>query len=302
MSASLSNRQAPNHTSVPSVDQGYAQSIQLTRARARNFYYAFVTLPPQARRAICALYAYCRRLDDIADGEGAAEEKLKQIEQFENGFNQALSGRPPSSLFASIAHAVQHYNIPKKHLQDVATGVKRDLVVTRYQTFDELKEYCYLVASSVGLACLEIFGYRNEKAHRSAVDLGIAMQLTNVLRDVREDAIRDRIYLPREDLSRFRISDRALLEGRAPEGFEEMMAFQISRARRYYDSASKLFQWLPRRSRPCPMVLHGVYSRLLSRIETDPSAVFRRRVALTSTYKAMLAAGLWFRGLLWPLP
>lgn len=285
--------------SAPLLEGAYAECVAITRERARNFYSAFVTLPLPARQAICAVYAYCRRLDDIADEQGTLDAKASALGRERERLRSALQGDAPDPVYAALGDAVRRYSIPEIHLHEVLEGVEQDLSKVRYGTFAELERYCHLVASAVGLACLEIFGYRKSEARRSAADLGIAMQLTNVLRDVEEDAENGRIYLPLEDLAKFEVSEDEILNKVYSERFRRLMAFEAERAKRYYESATRLFRHLPRRSRPCPMVLMGVYRKVLRGIEGREYRVFGHRVALSSAEKARAAAWLWMKGLLW---
>jgi len=282
-----------------SLQQAYARCVEITRTQARNFYGAFLTLPPPARLAICAVYAYCRRLDDIADGADSLAVKESLLDKERLALRSALDGQAPDLVYAALADAVRRYSIPEAHLFEIEEGVRQDLVKARYQTIEELERYCYLVASAVGLACLAIFGYRDPAAKRAAVDLGLAMQLTNILRDVEEDADRGRIYLPLDDLEAFGVTEQDILNKQYSERFKRLMAFECERAKAYYASATILFRQLPRRSRPCPMVLMGVYRSLLRRIEASDYNVFGRRIALSGTHKAVAAAWLWVKGLAW---
>lgn len=280
----------------------YDHCVALTQARARNFYYAFLTLPRTGREAICAVYAYCRLLDDVADGSLPRNEKELALAGIREELHSALAGRARSPVFIALADTVHRYGIAVENLLEVAKGVEQDLDVSRYHTFDELREYCYLVASSVGLACLEVFGYDSPEARDAAVDLGIAMQLTNVVRDVAEDASDDRIYLPQDDLRAFGVDELDVLAGRRTPALTKMLAFQGERAKEYYGRAQSLFKYLPRRSRPCPMVLYGVYRSLLDQIERNGYDVFSRRATLGKGRRAQIALTLWIRGLLWKSP
>jgi phytoene synthase len=193
-------------------------------------------------------------------------------------------------VFQALGHAIETYGIPHEYFYDLVRGVTTDLTVQRYSTFDELKEYCYLVASIVGLISIEIFGYGGgDKARRHAADLGIALQLTNILRDIQEDAARDRIYLPLEELDAFGYSAEELFAGRVTPGFRRLLAFNIERARQYYEEGRKLLPFLPRRARACVGVMAGIYSSILDDIQRDPAVVFQRRVSLSTGQKLVLA-------------
>ncbi len=288
--------------SLPDITESYEHCVAITQARARNFYFAFLTLPKAGRDAICAVYAFCRLLDDIADGPMPRAQKQAAIAAARTDLSDALAGRARTPVYIALADAVRRYSISERHLLEVAQGVEQDLHVTRYRTFTELREYCYLVASSVGLACLEVFGYHSPEARDAAVDLGIAMQLTNVVRDVAEDAAENRIYLPQDDLNAFGVGEDEILAGRPTPALTRMLAFQGERAKEYYGRARALFKHLPRRSRPCPMVLFGVYRTLLEQIERNGYDVFTRRATLAKSRRAQIALALWIRGLLWKSP
>jgi phytoene synthase len=193
-------------------------------------------------------------------------------------------------VFLALADAVRRHGIPHEYFYRLIEGVEADLTVRRYATFEDLKRYCYLVASVVGLISIEVFGYRGgEEARRHAEDLGIALQLTNILRDLQEDLQRDRIYLPRDELARFGYPEDDLRAGRSSEAFRALMAFQVDRARAYYESGRRLFPYLPRRARACVGVMAGIYSRILSDIEREPESVLRKRVSLSAPQKLALA-------------
>lgn len=280
-----------------SVRAGYEACVDITRARARNFYVAFLTLPAPSRRAICAVYAYCRLLDDIADGPLPRNVKAQKLDEVRRELDLGLAGGSDSPTFIALAHAVETFGIPVEHLLEVAQGVEQDLDVHRYETFEDLRGYCHLVASAVGLACLEVFGYHSDEARPAAAALGIAMQLTNVIRDVAEDAAEGRIYLPREDLHRFGVREEDVLAQRSTPQLTRLLAFEAERAKTYYAQAQTLFQHLPRRSRPCPMVLFGVYRAILDQIERTGYDVFKHRASLSKARRAHIALSFWIRGL-----
>ncbi len=193
-------------------------------------------------------------------------------------------------MFTALNDAFDTCGIRPEHLYGLIEGVERDLTVRRYATFEELREYCYLVASTVGLISIEVFGYRGgETARGHASDLGIALQLTNILRDIQEDAARGRIYLPQDELARFDYSEEELLSGRVTPAFGRLLAYQAGRTRQYYAQGRGLLPYLPRRARACVGVMAGIYSRILDDIEREPEAVFRRRVGLSTGQKLALA-------------
>ena len=181
----------------------YEHCRRITKERAKNFYYAFVTLPAPKRRAIYAVYTFCRKCDDIADGEMPLDSKLHLLAEQRERLEKCYQENSDEQAFIALQHAVINYGIPKDYLDEVIKGVEMDLTWQRYPSFDDLRLYCYRVASVIGLICLEIFEYRDPVAKIHAEDLGLAMQLTNILRDVREDLGRGRIYLPQQELKRF---------------------------------------------------------------------------------------------------
>jgi phytoene synthase len=194
-------------------------------------------------------------------------------------------------VFTALKHSVDTFAIPQEHFYGLIEGVEIDLTRRRFQTFEELRRYCHLVASTVGLISIEIFGYDGgEVARRHAADLGIALQLTNILRDVREDLARDRVYLPQEELAAFGYDEEELFMGKATSGFRRLLAFQIERARQYYAEGLLLLPYLPRRARACVRVMAGIYSSILKDIERRPEGVFQRRVSLNTGQKLALAS------------
>ena len=274
------------------LDMAYDHCQRVAKTEAKNFYYAFRTLPYAKRRAIYAVYAFCRHCDDVADEELPLEDKRRLLSQTRDRLhNSALAHDAP--VFIALESAIADFGIPRRYLEDVIRGVETDLSVSRFQTFDDLRDYCYLVASTVGLICIEIFGYDDPAAVEYAVDLGLAMQLTNIMRDIKEDADRGRIYLPLDDIARFGYSERDLMAGLNNENFRALMDFQAARARRYFDSGAKLFPLLSRESRACAAVLHRLYSRILDRMEETGYDVFQRRIGLSAGEKMLLVARLW---------
>ncbi len=263
-----------------------------THAKAKNFYWAFITLPGMKRAAIYAIYALLRRWDDLIDSAAPVEEKHLELEEQRELLRMLYAMDPDlhhDPLLLAVGDAVRRYRIPRHYFEEVLAGIELDLQKRRYRTFPELWEYCYGVAGAVGLISLEIFGYCDPKAKDHAVELGIAMQLTNILRDIREDLARDRIYLPQEELERFGYSEAELRGGIINDSFRELMAFEVARARGYFARARRLLAYLPRRSRPCPAVLAGIYERLLDRIEARGYDVFAGRISLSPWEKLWTA-------------
>ncbi|MFQ6117167.1 MAG: phytoene/squalene synthase family protein [Candidatus Bipolaricaulia bacterium] len=271
-----------------------------TRRAARNFYWAFITLPRGRREAIYAVYSLFRRWDDIADSASSPVEKRRALEEqreiirmlyHEDLHTCTLAHLDDDPVLLAVSDVIGRYQIPRRYFEDVLAGIELDLHKRRYRTFEELREYCYGVASAVGLISLEIFGYRDPVAREYAIDLGIAMQLTNILRDIKEDLERDRVYLPLEELERFGYSKEELQKQVVNDNFRELMRGQVARAREYFAWGHRLLRYLPLRSRPCPAVLAGLYRHILDKIEARGYDVFNDRISLTSREK--LATLLW---------
>ena len=196
-----------------SLEADYERCAQITRRSRSSFYYAFILLPPERRRALHAVYAFCRFIDDIADDESIREPALL-LKRWREELDRVYAGTPTRALSRALADSAQRFNIPRELFEEIIAGVEMDLSRKRYQSWQELEPYCYRVASALGLICIEIFGYRNPSAKSYAENLGLALQLTNILRDVREDAERGRIYIPLEDLERFKVREEEILGGR----------------------------------------------------------------------------------------
>ena len=278
---------------APSLEESYAYCTNLTRSRARNFYYAFITLPKEKRKAIYAAYAFCRLSDDYSDEEIPVDEKAALLSGLHDLVDKAFSGTPDSEVFVALMDASERYGIPKDYFHEIIKGVEMDLEINRYADFDELYQYCYRVASVVGLVCIEIFEYTDPRALEYATDMGIAMQLTNILRDIEEDCGRGRVYLPQDELARHGVTEESLQAGETGPEFRAMMAEQVGRARGYFERSAALLPLLKPRSRLCPAVLRALYSAVLDRIEARNYDVFGERVALSSREKLAITAKVW---------
>ena len=284
------------------LDLAYDHCGRIARSEAKNFYYAFRTLPSAKRRAIYALYAFCRMCDDAADEERPADDKRRLLQSIRLKLEQSRNGGPPGLVFTALRDAIDRFGIPLQHLEAIIDGVELDLTKTRYESFEDLRRYCYGVASAVGLVCIEVFGYTDPRASEHAIDLGLAMQLTNIMRDLKEDAERGRIYLPLDEMASFGYTESELMSGETNGAFRSLMGFQVERARRYFESGRRLLPLLPAQSRACPAVLLGFYSAILDRIEASGFDVYRRRVRLSSTEKLLLLARLWATSLISSTP
>jgi len=272
------------------LTNAYSYCQALTKREAKNFYYGFLLLPKEQRQAIYAAYAFARQCDDIVDEDLPYQEKVSRLIAFRQDLDGCLDGAPTGPIFTALGHAVSTFAIPHQYLYQLIEGVETDLTVHRYATFDDLRRYCYLVASTIGLISIELFGYQGgQRARDYAVDLGIALQLTNILRDIQEDVGRDRVYIPQDEIARFGYSEEALFAGLENRAFEELLAHQVVRARQYYERGRKLLPLLPKRAHACVGVMAGIYSRILDDIERRPAAVFHERIGLNTSQKLMLA-------------
>jgi 15-cis-phytoene synthase len=276
----------------------YAVCRGIARKEAKNFYYAFLALPRAKRNAICAVYAFMRHADDLSDDESKphAQRRL-ELDEWLAQWHAAQRGEATlDPVFIALRDTAQRFSIPAELLDQLVAGTTMDLDLEAapgrldtYETFAELYRYCYLVASVVGLVCIRIFGYSDRAAEKLAEETGIAFQLTNILRDVREDASRGRVYLPIEDLSRFGTSAEELATVNCGSAIKqqhrELLQFEASRAHQYYKSAQKMLPLLSPDSRPAMWVLVAIYSRLLDLMEADNFDVFSTRIKVPTHEK-----------------
>jgi phytoene synthase len=296
---------APSAASPVQLEAAYAECRAIARREAKNFYYAFVALPEPRRNAICAIYAFMRQADDLADDESVAmDERRARLDTWLAAWHAAsVGGFTRDAVFLAVRDATARYSIPLSLLDELVAGVTMDLDSATsdepdtYATFADLYRYCYLVASVVGLVCIRIFGYTDPRAEKLAEETGIAFQLTNILRDVAEDAGRNRVYLPLEDLETHGVTLDSLLHraaGAAPDANERALLKDIgSRAEKYYASAQALMPLIDKESRPALGVLVEIYHALLKRIEAADFDVFSQRTSVPTLKKlAILAAGL----------
>jgi phytoene synthase len=278
---------------APEVASAYAFCTALARARARNFYYAFLLLPAEMRRAIHAVYAFCRYSDDYSDEDLPLAEKQRLLAGYRTRLRACFAGRPDNFVFVALKDTADRYQLPLQYFEELLDGVEMDLIVSRYATWADLERYCYLVAGVVGLICVEIFGYRDPRARTLGVQLGLAMQMTNILRDLQEDIGRDRVYLPQEDLARFGYSEEDLRRGIDNAAFRALMAFEIERTRALFARGRQLIPLVSPRARVCPAALASIYGTILDQIAADPGRVLCERVGLSGWAKMRLTLGSW---------
>lgn len=274
---------------TPSLARSYAYCDQLARREAGNFYHGFRLLPRGQRLAMSALYAFLRIADDRSDEAGSVQHKRRLLADWRSGLDDALAGKYSHRLHEALHHAVKTFHIPRRYLEDVLDGVEMDLEPVAYATFADLRVYCYRVASAVGLACIHIWGFADERAKIHAEEAGIAFQLTNILRDLGEDAARGRVYLPREDLDRFGYGVADLGNGVRDERFRALMRFEAERAKHFYDAAQPLVPLLEPPGRAVFLVMSRTYHGLLDAIEKRDYDVFSRRVSVSSWRKMFFA-------------
>jgi len=269
---------------VNATEWGYAYCQALTRREAANFYYGIRLLPKDRRGALCAIYALARRVDDIGDGRAAPEEKLRRLDQ-ERRRLDSIETAYDDPVLVALADAVARYPIPVDAFKEVIDGVEMDVVGTQYERFADLLPYCRRVAGAIGRLSLGVFETQErETASVYADDLGVAFQLTNILRDIREDLARGRVYLPAEDLERFGCD----LE-HPDASVDELIRFEADRAKAWFESGLRLLPLLDRQSAACVSAMAGIYRRLLSRIERRPELVLRGRVSLPTWEKGWVA-------------
>jgi 15-cis-phytoene synthase len=267
----------------------YLHCQEITRNRARNFYYGFRLLDRTRLQSLCAIYAFMRHCDDLSDEGGPAEAAHAALEAWRHELNEALAGRfGPNPLWPAFRHTVERYRIPFRYFHDMIDGVSSDLARSRIETFDELYRYCYQVASVAGLSLIHICGFEGAEALRLAEKCGVAFQLTNILRDVREDAQHGRVYLPAEDMERFSVPAELLRDGKETAEFRSLMQFEAGRARRYYAESRPLIGMVSPSTRRSLWALIEIYSRLLDRIRSENYAVLSRRIRLSAAEKSWI--------------
>ncbi|HMU53921.1 MAG TPA: presqualene diphosphate synthase HpnD [Nitrospira sp.] len=280
------------------VKEAQAYCTDLTKKSGSNFYYSFLFLPKARRNAMYTIYAFCKGVDSAVDEPPAGSDPKEELRRWRAELDAAYEGTPTWPLMISLAHHVRQLSIPKVYFEELIKGVEMDLSTSRYATFDELSLYCYRVASVVGLMCLHVFGPTSPHAQDYAVDLGMAFQLTNILRDLGADAEQGRIYLPQEDLARFGYTESDVLARTPNAKFRDLIDYEAARARSYYAKAQASLDGLPssdRRALTVAEIMRAIYSEILRRIEQGDHAVFGPRVRLTTSERLRLAAGVWLR-------
>ncbi|HEV3305587.1 MAG TPA: phytoene/squalene synthase family protein [Candidatus Sulfotelmatobacter sp.] len=285
------------------LHMAYSVCRGITRANAKNFYYAFLVLPKRKRQALCAVYAFMRRCDDIADDPTLAlEERRQKLDTWLDALHRVQQGQPSDDpILLALNDAQRRYTIPAGLLDELAMGTAMDVVdpiaepqapasatphlTVQYKTFEDLKVYCYRVASVVGLVCIHIFGYRDPAAEPLAEQCGLAFQLTNIIRDVKEDAAMGRVYLPEEDLAKFGLSAPDLLAAPDAARFRPLLVLEADRAREGYEAGDQLIPYISEDSQPALFVLVNIYRKLLEKISERQYDVFSGKITLTVSEK-----------------
>ena len=277
---------------TPTIEQAYQVCEEITRTRARNFYYGIRLLPPPKRQALCALYALSRRIDDIGDEEAPSEEKLSALSALRAQLANIDASVDP--VLVAVRDAARRYPVPMPAFEELIDGVEMDVTGRTYETFDELVIYCRCVAGTVGRLCLGVFGSRPDpRAAQWADTLGIALQQTNILRDIREDLNAGRVYLPQRELDAFGVELTLDERGDLVDkdgGLAAVIAACAQRARVWYAEGLQLVPLLDRRSAACTAAMAGIYRQLLARIAAEPSRVYHQRLSLSGWQKARVAA------------
>lgn len=260
-------------------------AAKITKASKSNLALAFVSLGRERRRDITTFYAFCRVIDDIADDiDVASDKKRRRLSEWREWLRAPKPNE--SQLAADLRSLMKKYAIIPEMLEEIVAGVEMDLTIQRYQTFDELRIYCYRVASAVGLVSIEIFGYRNPACKEYAIQLGLALQTTNIIRDVAKDLVAGRIYLPLEDLARFSYSEKELQDRQYNDRFVRLMQFEADRARQFFSRAAEALPREDRRSMVAAEIMASIYRSLLQRMELDKFRVFEKEYRLNKLEKA----------------
>ncbi|HET7833249.1 MAG TPA: presqualene diphosphate synthase HpnD [Gallionella sp.] len=260
-----------------------------------SFYYSFRFLPADKRRAITALYAFCREVDDVVDECTDATVARTSLNWWRKEVAEIYHGKPQHPVARALAPIVRQFNLAQEHLEEIIDGMEMDLDHPRYADFRTLQLYCYRVASVVGLLAAEIFGYRDRRTLKYAHDLGIAFQLTNIIRDVGEDARRGRIYLPMDEMQQFEVTAADILNARETENFHKLMQFQIERAQRFYQQAFDQLPEQDRKAQRTGLIMAAIYRATLDEVQASGCHVLKERVSLTPTYKLWLAFKAWLK-------
>jgi phytoene synthase len=269
-------------------------SKEIAKKSKSSFYYAFNLLPNEKRDAMNNVYAFCRETDDIVDEGNETEEiKYEKLRKWRIELEKAVAGHSDYILLNKLGKTIAQFNIPLEPFFELLKGMEMDLQYKRYLSFDDLVTYCYRVASTVGLMCIEIFGYKHKSAKDFAVNLGIALQLTNILRDIKKDSIKGRIYLPQEDLKTFGYAESDLLSHIYNANFVDLMVYETNRAQKYFDKATMNLDLDDKASMFAARAMQHIYHKLLEKIINADYNVFQKNIKVNKIEKAGIAIGVW---------
>ncbi|UCH66947.1 MAG: presqualene diphosphate synthase HpnD [Ignavibacterium sp.] len=270
------------------------QSKQIAKGSNSSFYYAFNLLSAEKRNAMNTVYAFCRRTDDIIDeGNDSHEVRYEKLRKWRIELEKALNRNSEYHLLNKLSATINNFNIPIQPFYELLKGMEMDLQRNRYLTFDDLQLYCYRVASTVGLMCIEIFGYKHESTRDFAINLGIALQLTNILRDIKKDAEDGRIYLPNEDLKRFNYSETDLMNLTYNENFTQMMKYEVNRAKNYFNKATESLNLDDKGKMYAARAMQHIYFRILEKIIDADYDVYNNEVKASKLEKIWISLGVW---------
>jgi phytoene synthase len=269
---------------------------EIAKKSNSSFYYAFNLLPAEQRDAMNTVYAFCRQTDDIVD-EGSVTDEIKyeRLRKWRIELEKSLNGHSDYPIINKLSRTIQKFNIPLEPFFDLLKVMEMDLQKKRYITFNDLRTYCYNVASTVGLMCIEIFGYRHPSAKDFAVNLGIALQLTNILRDIKKDAEKGRIYLPKEDLEKFNYYESDIFNNTYNENFQRMMKYQVERARYYFDSATASLNLEDKKAMFAARAMQHIYYRMLNKIVDVDYDVYNKKINVSTFQKVGISLGVWVK-------
>jgi 15-cis-phytoene synthase len=267
---------------------------EIAKKSKSSFYYAFNLLPAEQRDAMNTVYAFCRETDDIVD-EGTVTDDIKydKLRKWRIELDKSLNGHSDYPLINKLSKTIQNFNIPLEPFFELLKGMEMDLQQKRYVTFNDLQTYCYRVASTVGLMCIEIFGYRHPSAKDFAVNLGIALQLTNIIRDVKKDAERGRIYLPQEDLRKFNYNESEVFSNNYNDNFQKMMKYQVERAKGYFNTATASLNIEDKKAMFAARAMQHIYYRMLNKIVDADYDVYNNKIKISAAKKVGISLGVW---------
>lgn len=271
-----------------------SEAKEIAKESKSSFYYAFNLLPANQRDAMNTVYAFCRKTDDIVDeNDFSSEVKYDNLRKWRIELEKGLNGKSSLQLLNHLSKIINQFNIPLDPFFDLIKGMEMDIQNNRYSKIDDLMEYCYRVAATVGLMSIEIFGYKNDSAKNYAINLGYALQLTNILRDVKKDAEYGRIYLPQEDFDRFGYSEEELFNNVYNEKFVSLMRFEANRAKHYFELANNSLNFEDKPSMFAARAMQHIYFNLLKKLETKNFDIFSQNIKVSKSKKTAIAVGVW---------